>query len=418
VRRMIAPARGPHTVMTMAEHPHLRRLRGRPFLLDKLLATALSVVSILSLWVTTSYIEVDFREPDALGVLLSLASALPIAWRRRYPMTVVILTGIPTVLLSGLNYAQSVSGVGLLIAVYTVAAYTRRTHSLIGLLAAIVFLVLAVNIDDFPTTVLDLTASVAIIFGAWAFGRSIGIRRAYTAELEERAARLERAREADVRAVVAEERNRIARELHDVVGHHVSVMTVQAAAAQRTFDRDPRRARESMAAIETTGREALAEMRRIVGVLRTADQADHDLAPLPGVGEIDRLVEQVREAGLDVAVNIDGTPAPLPPGIDVTVYRIVQEALTNTIKHAGPTRAEVVLRYRPKDLYVRVSDDGHGLASALAKPAGANGSRPTGHGLLGMRERVTLYGGRLYTGPRSGGGYEVVAHIPLESHSP
>jgi len=401
----------------MAASPHLHRLRGRPFLVDAAIAIALAVVSTLSLWVTTSYIEVDFREPDALGVLLSAASALPIAWRRRYPMTVVFLTGVPTVLISELNYAQSVSGIGLLIAVYTVAAYTSRRRSLAGLLAAIVFLVVAVNIDNLPTSLLDLTASVAIIFGAWAFGRSIGIRRVYTAELEERAKRLERAREADVRAIVAEERNRIARELHDVVGHHVSVMTVQAAAAQRTFDRDPRRAREAMAAIESTGREALAEMRRIVGVLRTHDQADHDLAPLPGVGEIGRLVEQVREAGLDVAFSIDGVPAPLAPGIDVTVYRIVQEALTNTLKHAGPTRAEVVLRYRPKDLFVRVSDDGYGLASALAKPALVNGARPTGHGLLGMRERVTLYGGRLYTGPRSGGGYEVVAHIPLEPNS-
>jgi signal transduction histidine kinase len=401
----------------MAAYPLQHRLSGRPFLADAVLAAALTTVSILSLWVTVSYIEVDFREPDLLGVLLSAASTLPIAWRRRYPMTVLILTGCATVLISALNYAQSSSGIGLLVALYTVAAYTRRLRSLAALIATVVFVLLAVSTDSVPTTTLDLTATLAIMFGGWAFGRSIGIRRAYTAELEERAERLERAREADVRAVVAEERNRIARELHDVVGHHISVMTVQAAGARRTFDRDPRRSREAMAAIESTGREALTEMRRIVGVLRTGDEADRELAPLPGVSDIDRLVEQLHEAGLDVAVRIDGTPAPLAPGVDVTVYRIVQEALTNTLKHAGPTTAEVVLRYDQKELFVRVRDDGRGLAAALAKPAAVNGSGPTGHGLLGMRERVALYGGRLFTGPRSGGGYEVVAQIPLEHPS-
>jgi signal transduction histidine kinase len=399
----------------MAASSVVQRIRGRPFLADALLATALTVLSIFSLWVNVTYVKVGFREPDVLGVLLSAASALPIAWRRRYPLTVLVLTGVATLLISGLNYAQSVSGVGLLIALYTVAAYTSRRRSLAGLLAALALLIVILSIDEFPTSTLDLTASVAIVFGAWAFGRSIGIRRAYTAELEKRAERLERARESDMRAVVAEERNRVARELHDVVGHHISVMTVQAAAAQRTFDRDPQRAREAMAAVESTGREALTEMRRIVGVLRTGEQADFGLAPLPGVAEMDRLVEQVREAGLEVAVRFDGPRAPLSPGIDVTVYRIIQEALTNTLKHAGPTRAEVMLRYRPTELFVRVSDDGHGLAAALAKPSVGNGAHQTGHGLLGMRERVTLYGGRLYAGPRSGGGYEVVAHIPLES---
>jgi signal transduction histidine kinase len=400
----------------MAANSPWHRLRGRPFLADSLLAAGLMGISILSLWLTVSYLKVDLREPDALGVMLSAANTLPIAWRRAYPLTVVVLTGLATVLISAFNYPQSVSSVGLLIALYTVAAYTSRRRSIAGLIAAVVFLATALATDNFPTGALDLVASGAVIFGVWAFGRSIGIRRAYTAELEQRADRLERAREADVRAVVAEERNRIARELHDVVGHHVSVMTVQAAAAQRTLGRDPARAGEAMAAIESTGREALAEMRRLVGVLRTNrtdEQPDTDLAPLPGVNEIDRLVEQVREAGLDVSVHIDGTAAQLAPGIDVTVYRIVQEALTNSLKHAGPTRAEVVLRYRPRELLVKVSDDGHGLAAALAELAVVNGAPQTGHGLLGMRERVALYGGRLHTGPRPGGGYEVVAHLPL-----
>ncbi|NUU25421.1 MAG: sensor histidine kinase [Streptomycetaceae bacterium] len=265
-------------------------------------------------------------------------------------------------------------------------------------------------------TFVDVLANLAALFAVWAFARSVGFRRAYTAELEARADRLIHTREADTRAAIAEERGRIARELHDVVAHHVSVMTVQASAAQRTIARNPDRAREAMAAVEQTGRAALVEMRRLVGILRGNDEADAAVqlseghnAPQPGLDALESLVQQVREAGIAVELSIEGAPTELPPGIDLAAYRIIQEALTNTLKHAGPAGSRVLLRYRPEEILVRVADDGRGAAANLE----ARDTERTGHGLLGMRERVALYGGRLYAGPRAGGGFEVLARIPL-----
>jgi signal transduction histidine kinase len=234
------------------------------------------------------------------------------------------------------------------------------------------------------------------------------IRRAYTASLEERAAQLEAARVADARTAVSEERGRIARELHDVVAHHVSVMTVQATAAQRMLERDPALAREAMAAVESTGRAALGEMRSIVGVLReSAGERSDALAPQPRLADLDCLLVSLREAGLRVALVRSGDLTDLPAGIDLALYRIVQEALTNTLRHAGPTSAEVTLVRSTHAVQVRVVDSGRGAAAAL------NGSGCAGHGLIGMRERVALYGGDLTAGPRSGGGYIVEASIPL-----
>ncbi|UGQ15624.1 histidine kinase [Yinghuangia sp. ASG 101] len=194
-------------------------------------------------------------------------------------------------------------------------------------------------------------------------------------------------------------------------------MTVQASAAQRTIARNPDRAREAMAAVEQTGRAALVEMRRLVGILRgnedeaggTVQLSEGHNAPQPGLDALEILVQQVREAGVPVELSIEGVPSELPPGIDLAAYRIIQEALTNTLKHAGPAGSRVLLRYRPEELLVRVADDGRGAAANLD----ARDDGRTGHGLLGMRERVALYGGRLYAGPRAGGGFEVLARIPL-----
>jgi signal transduction histidine kinase len=188
-------------------------------------------------------------------------------------------------------------------------------------------------------------------------------------------------------------------------------MTVQAAAARRTLRRDPDRSVEAMEQIESTGRIALAEMRRIVGVLRGPDSADgegpDERSPQPSLADLADLVGKLRDTGLPVDIRVDGTPVGLPVGIDLTAFRIVQEALTNTLKHAGPTHAVVTLRYAPDELVVHVTDEGHGLAAAL------DGHRP-GHGVFGMRERVALYGGSLHVGPRHGGGFEVRARIPFD----
>jgi signal transduction histidine kinase len=208
------------------------------------------------------------------------------------------------------------------------------------------------------------------------------------------------------RVAVGEERARIARELHDVVAHSVGAMVAQAQGAGRVLDRDPERAREALAAIERTGRNALDEMRRSLGVLRRTD-ADAPLAPQPGMDGLGALVAQARDSGLEVELVTEGEPAPLPAGVDLSAYRIVQEALTNTLKHAGPVRARVAVRYAGDELELEITDDG---APGPPRAQAVNGD---GQGLLGMRERVALYGGELEAAHRPEGGFVVRASLPL-----
>jgi signal transduction histidine kinase len=235
-------------------------------------------------------------------------------------------------------------------------------------------------------------------------GFTLNRNRAQAAEAEARAARAEREREERARAAVAEDRARIARELHDVVGHSVSVMTVQAGAVRRLLKPEQEREREALLVVEQTGREALAEMRRMVGVLRHPEEAPA-LAPQPGLEQLERLVAQAREAGLPVELRVEGERRPLPPGIDLAAYRAVQEGLTNTRKHAEAERVEVVVRYGDDRVNVTVADDGSGRATG----------RGRGHGLVGMRERIALYGGELDAGPRAEGGYELRVSLPLDA---
>jgi signal transduction histidine kinase len=251
---------------------------------------------------------------------------------------------------------------------------------------------------------------LAVFAIAWVLGDNIRTRRAYLAELEARAARLEREREErDARAVI-EERTRIARELHDVIAHNVSVMVVQAAAAEELFETSPERARESLRSVAATGRAALTEMRRLLGVIRADDElgGDPSYVPQPGIDYLDELVRQVQETGLAVELSVLGEPRELPEGVGLCAYRIVQEALTNTLKHAGASRADVSVRYVEDALELQVVDDGRG-----ADPVNGDGEAG-GHGLIGMRERVALFGGSLNVGPRPGGGYAVDARLPIE----
>jgi signal transduction histidine kinase len=221
-------------------------------------------------------------------------------------------------------------------------------------------------------------------------------------QLEERARLAEEARAEEARTAVADERARIARELHDLVGHSVSVMTLHAAGVRRLLGPEHEKAQESLLLIEQTGREALAEMRRLVGVLRRPEDAPA-LAPQPSLRYLDRLVGQAREAGLPVEVRIEGDERELPASLDLTAYRIVQEGLTNAIKHSAAQHAEVFVRYGLSELELAISDDGTGSGN------GGGG----GHGLVGMRERVAVYGGELRAGPRPGGGYELRARLPV-----
>lgn len=248
---------------------------------------------------------------------------------------------------------------------------------------------------------------------AWVLGDSMRTRRAYFDQLEERNARLEREREAQSKVAVAAERARIARELHDVVAHNVSVMVVQADGAAYVMDAAPDQARQALETISSTGRQALAEMRRLLGVLRTGDVPESgEYVPQPDVEQIEDLVGQVRQSGLAVDFKIEGTPRPLPSGVELTAYRIVQEALTNTRKHGGPNAgASVRLVYFDDGLGLLVEDDGRGAAHELYEDGGADGA---GHGMIGMRERVGMVGGTLDAGPRPGGGFRISALLPLK----
>jgi signal transduction histidine kinase len=239
---------------------------------------------------------------------------------------------------------------------------------------------------------------------AWVTGIGLRRRTEHAAALEERAILLEQRRDEEARIAVAEERARIARELHDVVAHSVSVMTVQASGVRRLLKPEQEREREALETVERTGREALAEMRRLLGVLRESD-GSAELAPQPGLAHLDELIEQVRGSGLPVEVTVAGDRKPLPPGVDLSAYRIVQEALTNVRKHAGRASASVELRYRADRLELEIANDG----SSVVRTDGS------GHGLHGMRERAQVCGGTLEAGPRPEGGFAVRATLPLDA---
>ncbi|TMD94395.1 MAG: sensor histidine kinase [Chloroflexi bacterium] len=332
----------------------------------------------------------------------TLLTTLPLAWRRRWPVPVLGVE-IAAVLAEGAFHDPAAAGLPMMVAVYTVA--TRCSHRTALLAAAVASLALFTEMElaHVAVTIPGAVSRIATPAAACAVGLWVRTRRDYVEQLRETAERLSHERRLLARQAVAEERVRIARELHDVVAHHVSLMVVQAGAVRETVDaaHPSRPVLESMA---RTGREALAEMRHMLGVLRLEDTADGaGRAPQPGIADLGPLIEQARGAGLPVELRVEGTARPLPPGVDLSAYRIVQEALTNTLRHAGPTEARVLLRYRPDALEVRVSDSGRGSA---APPSG-------GHGLIGMRERVALFGGELVAGAVPGGGFAVRAVLPL-----
>ena len=250
---------------------------------------------------------------------------------------------------------------------------------------------------------------------AWLSGRNLRHRRARWAELAARAERLEREREEEARRAVAEERLRIARELHDVIAHSMSVIAVQSAVGNHVIDTQPAEARQALAAIEATSRSALTEMRRLLGVLRQEGEPRGSLAPAPGLADLASLVGQVQDAGLRVWINVDGQRGPVPPGIDLSAYRIIQEALTNVIKHAAASAANVTISYRPDSVTVEITD--HGSPGPPAR-TGSGGSVPpartgSGHGIIGMRERVAVFGGEFAAGPGPDGGFRVRACFPI-----
>ncbi|WP_406211069.1 sensor histidine kinase [Kitasatospora sp. NBC_01560] len=367
------------------------------------------------------------------GVQLAIAIVLPLlmVFRRRRPDLTVAAAAVIGVTQIALNVDPGAASIAYLVFAYTGAAFGSRWISRLALAAGLaagplVFWEQGLLKSEYHRETQTTTfhpygiGEMLLIMGlmtspfilCWAWGRLTRVRRAYLVELEDRAARLERERDAQAKVAVAAERARIARELHDVVAHNVSVMIVQADGAAYVLDNSPQQAKEALGTIASTGRQALVEMRRLLGVLRTAGTAE-EYVPQPGVEELPELLEQVRTAGLQVDFATSGDPRELPRGVELTVYRIVQEALTNVRKHGGPdVHARVAVDFGERELAVLIEDDGRGSTDEQLTGGGTDGQ---GHGLIGMRERVGMVSGSLDVGPRPGGGFRIRAVLPLKA---
>jgi signal transduction histidine kinase len=389
----------------------LEWFKAHPFVADVLLAAIVTALTIPSLWSTpTGEGDTDFRDPNVLGFVLLVLSSSPIAWRRRAPLPVLYVVGTAAVLYEAFGYPTQFSTVGVLVALYTAAAHLDRRRSLQAAAFTATGLAVVLITARWEVTIGTIASNIVIFATVWLIGDNLQARRAHVAALQERAERAEQTRAAEAQRAVAEERTRIARELHDVVAHSMSVMLVQTGAARRVLDTDPAQATAALQAVEDTGRDAMKEMRRLLGVLRE-DRAPAALAPQPSLAGLEALAAQFREAGLDVTLELDVAGAPVSAGVELSAYRIVQEALTNALKHAGPGVSVVVqVRVTDDDLEVQVLDDGRGAAAALATAG-------SGHGVLGMRERADVCGGELVAGPRAGGGFEVRARLPVDEGS-
>jgi signal transduction histidine kinase len=347
-----------------------------------------------------------------LGYALVLLHTLPLAARRRFPGIVLALVVASGLAFAALGLPPDTLAVAILVAVYSVAAYGSRWVALAGLALAEAGLA-AVQLTPGRTGADTWVINMGVVAATWLLGHFAHNYRAYAARLEERTAELEQARTELARRAVVEERLRLARELHDVVAHAMSVIAVQSGVGAHVATTQPKEARRSLTAIEATSRAALTELRRLLGVLRQEDEPQGALAPVPGLANLDSLLAEVAEAGLAVKLQVHGTRPPLPAGVDLSAYRIVQEALTNVVKHAGPARAQVVVGYRDHEVTVEVTDDGRG-----AVPPTGEGRAGTGHGLIGMRERVAAFGGDLEASPGPDGGFRVAARLPLAVDQP
>ncbi|NUR95816.1 MAG: sensor histidine kinase [Kribbellaceae bacterium] len=346
------------------------------------------------------------------GGLLAFGMLVPLIWRRTHP-ELVFFTVCAVATLQWLVGVQLQPGnVGLLVALYAITVYGDVRLSRIALGIGGLGVLMAVSRywanSDWKQQVTTMGGLAALVFGVWAFGERRRTRGLYVAQLEERAAQLERDRDREAKLAVSNERTRIAREIHDVVAHGLSIMIVQADGGLYAADQSPEAAKKALATIGDTGRASLTEMRKMLGLLKQDEQSDlgpHQPRPQPGVSSLPELIDNVRDAGLAVEYTVTGEPRELPALLGLTAYRIVQEGLTNTLKHAGPgARTSVTLDFGREMLTVVVTDDGRG--------AGVAPSTDPGHGLVGMRQRVSVSGGTVSAGPKAGGGYEVIARLP------
>ena len=396
----------------------LERLRSiNPLAVDGALAVIFTVVGVATAFAQDirdeGLIRDGFREPSALLVVTALVTCAPIVIRRLVPLVALLISSVGILVHILVGWPEGLLPYAVLFLTYTVGAWCTLRKAVAGL-AVVSTAIVVLGLSDFPgLDAVGVFGVLAQFAAGWAIGVALRNRRAATeARVREADKRAEAERQSAAR-VLAEERLRIAHELHDVVGHSMSVIAVQAGVGAHVLDERPEQARAALEAISATSRGTLAEMRRLLGVLRDSDGA-RSHSPAPGLADLPRLVDDVRAVGVPATLHVEGTADGVHAGIELSAYRVVQEALTNVLKHAGkPTRVDVTVRHLPGSLTVEVTDDGRGLAArsgnGVAADAPADGS---GHGLVGMRERVELWGGELSVGPAPGGGYRVKALLP------
>jgi signal transduction histidine kinase len=372
-----------------------------PWVIDGLLATAFLIFVVVGHFASSDPAGVVFKDEDAFSTFLSVMVAAPYYFRRRAPLAVLFVSEAAVIVLTVADYQTAAAPTVLLCGIYTLGAWSPARERLIGVIGFAAGLAVVAQYGIPGSNAADTTFTFALFAAAYLFGSTVRNRRLYSEQLEARATELERSRHEDAQRAVADERLRIAQELHDVVAHSMGVIAVQAGVGAHVIDSDPAEAKRSLEAISKTSRTTLTEIRRMLGVLR--EDADASYVPAPGLGDLSRLVEEVGAAGLRVEVRTEGERAELPPALDLTAYRIVQEALTNVLKHAGRAEAVVVVGYDEQALRLEITDDGRGIN-------GVDGVG--GHGLIGMRERVGVFGGAFDAGPRVGGGFRVSATLP------
>jgi signal transduction histidine kinase len=393
----------------VARPPLTKRLRpGHWVAIDTVTAMLFAVVFVVG---STSP---AYGIPTWVAYGLALASTLPAAVRRYWPLPVlgVVLAGSVAAMAIGTGKDPSVVVAFVL---YLVALrFPRRTSA--AVLAGALALTTAGGVaggwalgqNQVSGVASRLVTSAVVITAGWVIGAAVRQQRAYTTGLAEQAERRAQEQLAEGRRAVTEERLRIARELHDVVAHSLSLIAVQAGVGNYVASAHPEEAARALASVEATSRGALREMRRLVGVLRDGDPAGPDLGPAPGLADVGQLITGTADAGVRVVLEVRGTQRPVSPGVDLTAYRIVQEALTNVVKHAQTTASRVVVTYQEDALCLEITDDGRGAPAAAVPTA-------PGHGIVGMRERAGLYGGEFHAGPLPGRGFRVTARLPLDS---
>ncbi|MGA8846715.1 MAG: sensor histidine kinase [Nocardioides sp.] len=369
-----------------------------PGRIDTAIACGLLALAQAEVWLTTGY------EPGVVYAVAAAGMTVPLAWRRRAPIVVCIFVLLVLVAMEIVGHPQDPAYVMavLIVALYSVGAYRSHRPAIAGWVGAMALIAALIAVEEGPGAG-DFVFVGAIVTGAWGLGLALRSRGQENAALVERTAELEQTRESFVAEALAEERAHIARELHDVIAHSVSIVIVQTAAVRRRLQADRPGDAEQLEGIEQTARQAMREMRRLLGVL--VQDESLELTPQPGLGDLPALLEQMRRAGMQVEHRIEGEPSPLPAGLDLAAYRVVQEGLVNVLKHAGGARAEVVTSYGVDELALSVTNTGNDGPAAVVGLGG--------HGLIGMRERVHLYGGTLTATAEPDGAFAVRARLPL-----